>query len=227
MAFEKATQVAGKARVCLLGGPGGGKTMTGLEILTVLGAKKIAVIDSEQGRSRRYANKFVFDVDDKIVDFDPRKYIERIEEAAKLGYDGLLLDSTTHVWSGKNGFLDKVNAMGGNSFSNGWNAMTPVYRKLIETIQNYPGHVVATARVKTEYVVELNDKGKSVPKKLGLKPEQREGFEYEFDFTLNLGVGGEVNILKQFNCPELDGFQGMRDSLPKIYSEMKRVLEIK
>lgn len=227
MGFEKATTVPGKAKVCLLGGPGGGKTMTGLELLTALGAKKIAVIDSEQGRSRRYAGKYTFDVDDKITDFDPRAYIDRINQAAKLGYDGLLLDSTTHVWQGKNGFLDKVQQMGGNSFSNGWNAMTPLYRTFIETIQNYPGHVVATARVKVDYVVETNDKGKSVPKKLGLTPQQREGFEYEFDFTLNLGVGGEVLVMKQFNCPELDGFQGTRDSLPKIYSEMKRVLEIK
>jgi hypothetical protein len=40
-----------------------------------------------------------------------------------------------------------------------------------------------TMRAKTDYVLETNDRGKQVPKKVGMKPEQREGLEYEFDIV--------------------------------------------
>ena len=33
-----------------------------------------------------------------------------------------------------------------------------------------------------------NDKGKKMPQKIGLKPEQREGMEYEFTSVLDLSL---------------------------------------
>lgn len=226
MAFETATVVGSKVRAILAGPPGGGKTFTGLEFLETLGCKKIACIDSERGSARKYSKRFKFDVDDKIVDFDPRKYIERMEQAGKLGYDGLLLDSTSPLWNGPGGFLEKVDKMGGSSFSNGWKAMTPVYNKFIEAIYGYPGHVVATARVKTEYVVEINENGKAAPKKVGLKLIGRDDFEYEFDYALNMGQNGEVIVMKQRGCPDIEGLNTTRAELPRIYSSIKKFLEI-
>ena len=41
-------------------------------------------------------------------------------------------------------------------------------------------HVIATARSKSDYVIETNDKGKASIKKVGLKAEARDGFSFEF-----------------------------------------------
>jgi hypothetical protein len=227
MAFEKAVVTGSFARIGLMGPAGSGKTFGGLQILTELGCKKIACIDSERGRAKKYSGKFTFDVDDKMTDYDPRKYIEKINDAAKAGYDGLLLDSLSHVWAGTGGFLDKVDKMGGSSFSNGWKAMKPVQAQLVQAIVTYPGHVVATMRVKTEYVVEINENGKAAPKKVGTKPVQADDMEYEFDYVLMLGHNGQVNVFKQAGCPELDGLTTTREELPKIYNSIKKFLEIK
>jgi hypothetical protein len=51
-------------------------------------------------------------------------------------------------------------------------------------------------RTKTEWVVELNQAGKQAPKKIGTKPEQREGIEYEFDVVGDLSTENELVITK-------------------------------
>jgi len=47
-------------------------------------------------------------------------------------------------------------------------------------------HIIATMRTKTQYEIEKNDKGKIVPRKIGLSPIQRNGTEYEFPFIFNI-----------------------------------------
>jgi len=47
-------------------------------------------------------------------------------------------------------------------------------------------HLIACLRSKTEYVLEPNEKGKQVPKKIGLAPIMRDGVEFEFTTVFNL-----------------------------------------
>ncbi len=225
MGFQEAVKKGSKLRAALLGPAGSGKTYTALELAKTLGCVKVAVIDSERGSAKKYADKFKFLVSEPET-FDPRKYTDEILEAAKQGCDCLILDSFSAVWSGKGGFLEKVDTMGGSSFSNGWKAMSPVYNTLIDTILKYPGHVIATMRSKTEYVVEVNDKGKAAPKKVGTKPVQREDAEYEFDLVLQMGHNGEIFVMKQRGCPKLEGLTTNRSELPMVYQEIKTWLEI-
>ena len=51
-------------------------------------------------------------------------------------------------------------------------------------------------RSKMDYVVETNDKGKSVPKKVGLAPVQREGMDYEFDIVFDLDLNHNAQSSK-------------------------------
>jgi hypothetical protein len=51
-------------------------------------------------------------------------------------------------------------------------------------------------RSKMDYVVETNEKGKSVPKKVGLAPVQREGMDYEFDIVLDLDLNHNAQSTK-------------------------------
>ena len=47
-----------------------------------------------------------------------------------------------------------------------------------------------------DYVVETNEKGKSVPKKVGLAPIQREGMDFEFDIVLDLDLNHNAQSSK-------------------------------
>ena len=183
--FRPATKEQAKARVALDGPSGSGKTYTGLTIATALG-ERIAVIDTERGSASKYANEFAFDVLE-MTHFSPTDLVEALAAAGAAGYDAVMVDSLTHFWSGTGGMLEQVDqaakkGYGNNSFG-GWKEARPMERQMIEALVAYPGHVIVTMRSKTDYVLETNDRGKQVPRKVGLKPEQREGLEYEFDIV--------------------------------------------
>jgi hypothetical protein len=59
-------------------------------------------------------------------------------------------------------------------------------------------------RVKTEYILEDNGRGKQVPKKVGLKPEQRAGIEYEFDVVGDMDHENTL-VVSKTRCSELSG----------------------
>lgn len=86
-------------------------------------------------------------------------------------------------------------ARNGNSFS-GWKEVRPEERRMIDAMVAYPGHVIATMRSKTEYVIEENERGKKVPRKVGLKPEQRDGIEYEMDVVGDLDHDNTLTVVK-------------------------------
>ncbi|MEO1367318.1 MAG: hypothetical protein AAFX50_09080 [Acidobacteriota bacterium] len=65
-----------------------------------------------------------------------------------------------------------------------------------------------TMRSKTEYLIEKRPDRRSgemrtVIEKVGLKPDQREGFEYEFDIWGEMSMANEMTITKS-RCPELN-----------------------
>lgn len=195
--FTPATRTSTKARVALAGPSGSGKTWTALTLAHALG-ERIAVIDTERGSASKYAgvNGWKFDVVAPGA-FAPDALTALLAEAGQEGYDVLVLDSWSHYWMGVDGMLEQVDkrARNGNNFS-GWKEVRPDERRMIDALISYPGHVIATLRVKTEYVIEENDRGKKVPRKVGLKPEQREGVEYEFDLLGDMDHENTLTVSK-------------------------------
>jgi hypothetical protein len=55
--------------------------------------------------------------------------------------------------------------------------------------------MICTMRSKQEYVLEKNEKGKEVPRKVGMAPVQREGMEYEFTtlFDVDMAHQGQTS----------------------------------
>lgn len=207
--FVPATRAATKARVALAGPSGSGKTYTGLALgcaMAETAGGRLAVIDTERGKSQMYKgiNGWDFDVFAPQT-FAPTSLTEALGVAAGVGYPVVLLDSWSHYWSGVDGMLEQVDrrAKGGNNFS-GWKEVRPDERRMIDAIVSAPYHVIVTLRVKTEYVIELNDRGKSVPRKIGLKPEQREGMEYEFDVIGDMDLDNLLTVSKT-RIPPLHG----------------------
>ena len=211
--FVPATREAARARIALCGPSGSGKTYTALTLATAL-ADKVALVDTEHGSASKYApdasgRGFTFDTVSPSS-FDPRALAVTLGQAGDAGYGAIVIDSLTHYWSGAGGILELVdNSNSGGNGGNrnqfaGWKTVRPYERALIEALLGFPGHVIVTMRVKTEYVVEQDDRGRKVPRKVGLKPEQRDGIEYEFDIVGELDPDHTLTISKT-RCPDLTG----------------------
>lgn len=193
MSFKQGQRTKKKARLCLVGGPGSGKTLSGLYILRGLvgPAGKLGVIDSEHGSALLYAD----DPDvggfqhDELQTFSVENYIASMNEAARLRLDGVLIDSGSHAWAGKGGLLEFVDSKGtGAKFNVGWREAGPKQNLFVDTMLTYPGHIVMTLRSKMGYTMEtVGDK--TVVRKVGMQPVQREGVEYEFDFVGDMENG--------------------------------------
>lgn len=202
-AFRPASKAGRKARLSIQGVSGSGKTWTGLSIAHGLSeGRKFAVIDTEKGAASLYAGHHGIQFDSCAMDrYDPRELERVLESAAQAGYPTVFIDSLSHFWKGTDGTLDQVDKAsskyGGNKFA-GWKDGTPIQNDMVAAILAYPGHIVASMRSYTEWVLEP---GKS-PRRVGTRPEQRKGIEYEFDVAVAMDLDNRLEVLKS-RCPEL------------------------
>ena len=204
--FRPATKYQAKARLALDGPSGSGKSYTALKIASGLG-RNIGVIDTEHGSAAKYSKLFPFHHLPFTKPYDPRRLVRALTAAVAQGMDVAVIDSLSHFWQGTGGMLDQVDgaarrSYGGNQFA-GWKEAGPMERDLIEAMLALPCHLVVTMRTKTEWVIEESG-GKKVPRKIGTKPVQREGIEYEFDLMGELDLSNTLTISKS-RCPELSG----------------------
>lgn len=188
MAFAKATRKQAKLRLALTGPSGSGKTTAALLIAKGLGGK-IACIDTERGSASLYSDIVDFDVQELAPPHSPEAYIAAIREAESAGYDILIIDSASHEWNGVGGCLEINEKLAqtkfrGNTWS-AWNETTPRHRKFIDALLQSNMHIICTGRSKTE-TTQTEENGKKKVTKLGMKVEQREGFEYEMTVVLDL-----------------------------------------
>lgn len=189
--FQKAQKNQVKLRLALVGPSGSGKTYSALLIAKRLVAGgKIAVVDTENRSASLYADRFDFDVAAMNPPYSVDKYLKAMRACEEAGYDCLIIDSLSHAWFAPGGVLDqksKLDSKGGNSFVN-WSKITPIQEKLKDAVLHPKYHLICTMRTKQDYVIEADDRGKSVPRKVGLAPIQREGMEYEFDVVLDINM---------------------------------------
>ena len=195
MSFKKATKKQCKLRAGLMGVSGSGKTFSALRLATGLGGK-IALIDTERKSASKYADRFDFDVCE--LDFPSiENMVKIIKEAEALGYNVLIIDSLTHAWKMLLEEVEKLTAtrFDGNSFR-AWGVATPIQRQFIDVILKSNMHIITTMRAKTEYVMELNEKGKTAPKRVGMAAEQGKDIEYEFDLLVMIDRNHSAEIIK-------------------------------
>ncbi|WP_242962510.1 AAA family ATPase [Gemmiger sp. An50] len=224
--FKPAHRQKAKLRMALAGVSGGGKTLGALYIAYGITGdwSRVALIDTERERARLYAERS--DLPYPTGSFlhatlDPPYSVERykmyVQAAAQaVGPQGVvIIDSLSPAWNNEGGVLDykeQVAAQRGKNSYTAWNEAGQLQNSLVNTILSVPCHTIATLRVKTEYALETNDRGKQQPVKLGLAPVQRDDMEYEFDIVLNIGrdhtatASKDVTFLDQFGqviTPEL------------------------
>lgn len=191
------------AKIAIKGPSGGGKSFTALQLAKGLTRNgKILVVDSERGSIKKYA-KALGDMKFSVMDppnFAPDWYAMAVKHAVAQGFDTIIIDSLSHTWMGKGGALEMVDkaakrSSSGNSFT-AWRDVNPVLAEFTDVLLSVPAHVIATVRVKQGYVMQENSKGKIEPKKVGIEPIIRDGFEYEFDIVGNMDMDNNLIIEK-------------------------------
>lgn len=208
MAFTKVTREKSKLRLALAAPSGAGKTLSALYIAYGITEDwgKIALIDTEHGRAKFYANRSdlgtgEFLYQEMTAPFTPEKYMAMVAEGCTaVGSDGVIIvDSFSHAWDNEGGVLDIKSQIakkyGKNEYS-AWDEAGKIQNNLVNTILSTNCHTIVTLRTKMAYTMQENDKGKMEPVKIGLAPVQRENTEYEFDIVLNIARNHIATVSK-------------------------------
>lgn len=189
--FAPAQRSKAKLRLAVTGPSGSGKTMSSLLIARGIAGEsgKIAVCDTETQSASLYAHVTAFDTVSLGQPYTVDKFIDVINAAEDAGYDVLIIDSISPAWKGPGGLLEQQEIAASasrNSFTS-WKGVTKDYQRLISAITGSRIHIIATMRSQTAYEMEnVDGTRRSAPIKVGLKPEMRDGFDYEFTTVLNL-----------------------------------------
>lgn len=208
--FAPATREQMKLRMALQGPAGSGKTLTSMIMARGLVGPDgtFAVIDTEK-RAREYAvlrqgdpeGQFTFRFGHMMPDsYEPASLPKLLGSAAAEGYGAVIIDSFSHYWSGLGGALDGVDKY--RDKRQGWSAYRPIEKQVAEAILSYPGHVIITMRVKTEYVIDQDASGRSQTRKLGTRADQRDVIDYEFSVIGEMDTEHAITITKT-TCQEL------------------------
>ncbi len=187
--IRKAVRRKAKLRLGLVAPSGAGKTYSALKLAFGLGGK-VGMIDTEHGSGDLYAHLGDYDIISITAPYTVAKYREAIKAFEDAGYNVIIIDSLSHAWAGDGGLLDKQGKIAdsgkGNSYT-AWRTITPEHNGLVEAILQSPAHIICTMRAKQDYVQEKDDRsGKTIVRKIGLAPVQRDGMEYEFSVVLDI-----------------------------------------
>jgi hypothetical protein len=188
---------------------GGGKTMGALLIAYGIMKEKypklsdaelwakIAIIDSENGSGELYVGTEVsesrltigsYNAVTLTPPFEPDKYSDAIRLCADNAIEVVIIDSTTHLWGGVGGALESQGNIAkrtGNSWT-AWREINPQLNRFVDTMLQTDVHIIATMRSKMDYVQEKDDTGKTIIRKVGLAPVQRDGMQYEFTAFIDI-----------------------------------------
>jgi len=173
-AFKPAVRENVPLLIGLAGGTGSGKTFTAMRLASgICGDKPFALIDTEAGRGKHYADQFRFDHGDLSGPFRPDAYTEAILAADKAGYPAIVVDSMTHVWAGDGGVLDwqeeELDRMAGQDWKKregckmaAWIKPKLAHKKMVQRLLQVRAHLILCFRAeeKVDIVREPDEQGR-------------------------------------------------------------------
>jgi hypothetical protein len=155
----------------LAGGTGSGKTYSALLFARGLaGGQPFAIVDTENGRAKHYADLFPeMQHADITAPFRPDKYADAVQAADAEGFGVILVDSVSHEWAGDGGCLDWHDEIAGGDPKKNLSAWIPVkreHKKMVTRLLQVNAHVILCFRAepKVEQVKDQDGKWKIVPK---------------------------------------------------------------
>ena len=193
MELKQATRKQAVMKMALQGLSSSGKSLSALLIAKGMcngDLSKVAVIDTENS-IELYSHVGKFNVLKLLPPFSPQRYIEAIKTCEDSGMRIIIIDSISHCW---NYLLQAHAALQGNSFSN-WQKITPVHNAFVQRIMDSPCDIICTIRSKQDYLMQTVS-GKTTVEKVGLRPIQRTGIEYDFTTVFDIGLNHQAKALK-------------------------------
>jgi hypothetical protein len=200
----------------LAGGTGSGKTFTAMRLASgIAGDKPFAVIDTEAGRAKHYADQFRFDHGDLKPPFRPETYAQAIAAADAAGYPVIVVDSVSHVWAGDGGVLDwqdeELTRMAGDDWKKresckmaAWIKPKMAHKHMVQKLLQVRAHLILCFRAEEKIeIVKEDGKTKIVPKQgptglLGWMPvcEKALPFELTASFLMTHDAPGVPKPIK-------------------------------
>lgn len=213
---KKAQRQRRPLKINLEGLSGSGKTFTALRTAFAMKragiGKRIAIADSENESAGLYAGT---QIDGETWEFDtvaiphdmqnPDGYTKCYSYLVEQGFDIIIMDSLTHAWHGAMQMVDEYSQRNKGDKFGGWAQVTPAQRTMLSTLTDNRAHLIATMRVKSEYERVQGSNGKDKIKKVGMKTDQRDGAEYEFDVVIRMDDEHNAHVEKVRGCTLLDG----------------------
>lgn len=177
IAFTPAVRANVPLLLGYMGSSGSGKTMSAMRTAAgIAGGKPFAVIDTESGRARHYADMFRFDHAELHAPFRPQSYLDAIVAAEEAGYPAIVVDSMSHVWAGDGGVLDwqeeELDRMAGDNWQKreackmaAWIKPKVAHKKMVQRLLQLRAHVILCFRAEPKVEMQKVDgKTKIVPK---------------------------------------------------------------
>ena len=219
--FKRALRENVSLLIGIAGGTGSGKTYSAMRMASgMAGDKPFAVIDTEAGRAKHYADQFKFDHGDLAPPFRPDAYIEAIHAADKAGYGVIVVDSMSHVWAGDGGVLDwqeeELGRMAGDDWKKreackmaAWIKPKISHKQMVQRLLQVRAHLILCFRAEEKIEMTRNQNGKmEIAKKQGATglngwfPVCEKNLPYELTASLllmadNPGVPHPIKLQQQ------------------------------
>jgi hypothetical protein len=198
----------------LIGPSGGGKTFSAMRLAKgICGDDPFAVIDTEAGRAKHYADDFKFDHGDLKPPFTPDVYSGAIKAAEDAGYKAIIVDSASHVWAGDGGVLDmhetelarltKGDPSRSENFNMlAWNRPKSEHKRMVSRLLQLRSSVILCLRAEEKIKMEKGADGKTKIVPQGWQPICEKNLPYELTISFlltpdNPGVGKPIKLEKQ------------------------------
>ncbi len=155
----------------LCGPAGSGKTLSALRLAQGLCNEstggKVALVDGEGGAAR-YAEAFGFDMLTLRPPHCPSRYAAALQEAWAGGYQVVILDGLSAVWSGGGGVLEQVETLRKAGHKAPWAGPGRALSALLANLRHPATPLVVTMRART-----VRERGHRQPQPATVQPVQR------------------------------------------------------
>jgi hypothetical protein len=165
--------------VGIAGPSGSGKTFSALRLAAGMSmGKPFAVIDTEAGRAKHYADRFAFDHADLQPPFRPGAYADAIKAADEAHYPVIVVDSCSHEHAGEGGLLDwheeELDRMAGQDWKKresckmaAWIKPKTAHKRFVSSMLQVRAHLILCFRAEQKIeIVTNNGRAEIQPKKI-------------------------------------------------------------